>query len=61
MYRKNLHEYLESKQNPDDIYYIYGKQKRKIAEQLTTQAAGEYLLNEAAATLREENKKAFKK
>ena len=56
---KNIFEYLESKQNPDDIYYKYRKHKEKMNLQFETQAAGEYLYNEAAATLVKEIQKAL--
>ena len=39
MYRKNLYEYLESRQNPEDIYYIYGQHKKQLRLKLTAQAA----------------------
>ena len=41
-------EYLESQQNPDDIYYRFRKQKEKMKLKFEAQAAGEYLYNEAA-------------
>lgn len=61
MVKKSLHEYWESLQNPDDIYSIYREYKKKFAERQQEQAAGEYLLNEAAAAITSEIKKAFSK
>ena len=29
MFHRNIFEYLESQQNPDDIYYRFRKQKEK--------------------------------
>lgn len=60
MYRKNLYEYLDSQQNPEDIYPNYRKQQQKIRTYQTAQAAGEYLLNEAEAALKAEILKIFK-
>ena len=54
---KNIFEYLESKQNPDDIYYKYRKHKEKMNLQFEAQAVGEYLYNEAAAILKKEIQK----
>lgn len=57
MFYRNIFEYLESKQNPDDIYYRYRKHREKMKLQFEAQAAGEYLYNEAAATLEKEIQK----
>lgn len=54
MFYRNIFEYLESKQNPDDIYYRYRNHREKMRLQFEAQAAGEYLYNEAAATLEKE-------
>lgn len=59
MYRKNLHKYLESRQNPEDIYYIYGQHKKRLAQKITAQAAADYIFDSAAATLEREIKKAL--
>lgn len=58
MYRKNLYEYLESRQNPEDIYYIYGQYKKQFRLKLTAQAA-DYIFDSAAAALEKEVKKAL--
>ena len=60
MFYRNIFEYLESKQNPDDIYSRYRQHKKKISLQFEAQAAGEYLYNEAAAALDKEIQKTFK-
>ena len=52
-----MFEYLESQQKPDDIYYRYRNQKEKLKLKFEVQAAGEYLYNEAAATLEKEIQK----
>lgn len=57
MFYRNIFEYLESKQNPDDIYYRYRKHRDKMNLQFEAQAAGEYLYNEAVATLEKEIQK----
>ena len=57
MFYRNIFEYLESQQNPDDIYYRFRKQKEKMKLKFEAQAAGEYLYNEAAATLEKRYKK----
>lgn len=57
MLYRNIFEYLESQQNPDDIYYRYRKQKEEMKLKLEAQAAGEYLYNEAAAALEKEIQK----
>lgn len=54
-----MFEYLESKQNPNDIYFRYRQQKESIREKIEAQAAGEFLLNKAAASLKEEIQKAL--
>lgn len=54
-----MFEYLESKQNPNDIYFRYRKQKESFRERIEAQAAGEFLLNKAAAALKEEIQKAL--
>ena len=59
MFYRNIFEYLVSKQNPDDIYYRYRKHREKINLQCETQAAGKYLYNEAADTLKKEIQKAL--
>lgn len=59
MFYRNIFEYLESQQNPDDIYYRYRKQKEKMKLKFEAQAAGEYLYNEAATTLEKEIQKVF--
>lgn len=59
MFYRNIFEYLESKQNPNDIYFRYRQQKESIKEQINAQAAGELLLNEAATTLKHEIEKVF--
>ena len=59
MFYRNIFEYLESQQNPDDIYYRYRKQKEKMKLKFEAQAAGEYLYNEAAATLEKAIQKIF--
>lgn len=59
MYRKNLHEYLESRQNPEDIYYIYGQYKKWLAQKITAQAAANYIFDSAAAALEREVIKAL--
>ena len=57
MFYRNIFEYLESQQNPDDIYYRYRKHREKVRLQFEAQAAGEYLYNEATATLEKEIQK----
>lgn len=57
MFYRNIFEYLESKQNPNDIYFRYRQQKESIKEQINSQAAGEFLISEAAAALKEEIQK----
>ena len=57
MFYKNIFEYLDSKQSPDDIYYKYRKYRERIRLQLEAQAAGEYLYDEAAAALSKEIQK----
>lgn len=57
MFYRNIVEYLNSTQNPDDIYYRYRKHKEKMNLQLEAQAAGEYLYSEAAAILKKEIQK----
>mgnify|MGYP007117743781 CR=1 FL=1 len=57
MFYRNIFEYLESQQKPDDIYYRYRNQKEKLKLKFEVQAAGEYLYNEAAATLEKEIQK----
>lgn len=59
MFYRNIFEYLESQQNPDDIYYRYRKQREKMKLKFEAQAAEEYLYNEAAATLEKEIQKVF--
>lgn len=59
MFYRNIFEYLESQQNPDDIYYRYRKQKEKIKLKFEAQVAGEYLYKEAAAILQKEIQKVF--
>ncbi len=61
MYRKNLHEYLESRQNPEDIYCIYGQHKKQLRLKLTAQAAADYIFDSAAAALEREVVKALSK
>lgn len=60
MFYRNIFEYLESKQNPDDIYYRYRKHKEKMRMKLEAQAAGKYLYDEATATLKKEIEKVMK-
>ncbi|MBD5544875.1 MAG: hypothetical protein HDR01_11720 [Lachnospiraceae bacterium] len=57
MFYRNIFEYLESQQNPDDIYYRYRKHREKVRLQLEAQAAGEYLYSETAAILKKEIQK----
>ena len=57
MFYKNIFEYLESQQKPDDIYCRYRKHREKMNLQFEEQAAAEYLYNEAAATLKKEIQK----
>ena len=57
IFYKNILEYLDSKQSPDDIHYKYRKHKERIRLQLEAQAAGEYLYDKAAATLSKEIQK----
>lgn len=59
MFYRNMFEYLESKQNSNDIYFRYRQQKESIREKIEAQAAGEFLLNKAAAALKEEIQKAL--
>lgn len=59
MFYRNIFEYLESKQNPDNIYCRYRRHKESIRERINAQAAGEFLLNEAATALKTEIEKAF--
>lgn len=59
MFYRNMFEYLESKQNPNDIYFRYRQQKESFRERIEAQAAGEFLLNKAAAALKEEIQKAL--
>lgn len=61
MFYRNIFEYLESQQKPDDIYYRYRKHREKMKIQFEAQAAGEYLYNEAAAILEKEIQKALSK
>ena len=35
-----MFEYLESKQNPNDIYFRYKQQKESFRERIEAQAAG---------------------
>ena len=51
---RNIFEYLESQQKPDDIYYRYRKHREKMKLQFEAQAAGEYLYIEAVATMEQE-------
>ena len=48
MIRKNFHKYLESQQNPDDLVYIYGLQKKNIIQKNQTQGTNDLLIQEAA-------------
>lgn len=57
MFYRNIFEYLESQQKPDDIYYKYRKHREKINMRFQAKAAAEYLYNEAAATLEKEIQK----
>ena len=57
IFYKNILEYLDSKQSPDDIHYKYRKHKERIKLQFEAQAAGEYLYNEATAALSKEIQK----
>lgn len=59
MFYRNMFEYLESKQNPNDIYFRYRQQKESFRERIEVQAAGEFLLNETAVALKEEIQKAL--
>lgn len=61
MFYRNIIEYLNSTQNPDDIYYRYRKHKEKMNLQHEAQAAGKYLYSEAAATLEKEIQKVLNK
>lgn len=61
MFYRNIFEYLGNKQNPNDIYFSYRKQKESFTEQINVQAAGVFLLNEAAAVLKPEIQKAMNK
>ena len=40
MFYRNMFEYLESKQNPNDIYFRYKQQKESFRERIEAQAAG---------------------
>lgn len=57
MFYKNIFEYLDSKQSPDDIYYKYRKYRERIRLQLEAQAAGEYLYDEVSIILKKEIQK----
>ena len=59
MFYRNIFEYLESKQNLNDIYFKYRQQKEFIKEQINAQTAGELLLKKAAAALKYEIGQAF--
>ena len=59
MFYRNMFEYLKSKQNPNDIYFRYRQQKESFIERIKARAAGEFLLNEATAALKEEMQKAL--
>lgn len=54
---KNTIEYIDNQQNHEDIYYKYRKHKEKMNLQFEAQEAGEYLYNEATATLSKEIQK----
>lgn len=60
MIRKNFHEYLETQQNPDDLAYIYGLQKKKIIQKLQTQETKDLSIQEAAAAIVKEVQQALK-
>lgn len=53
MYKKNMHEYLESQQDPEDIYYIYGQYRKQFIQKENQQAAADYIFASAAALKRE--------
>lgn len=60
MIRKNFHEYLETQQNPDDLVYIYGLQKKKIVHKIQTQETNDLFIQEAAAAIVKEVQQALK-
>ena len=60
MIRKNFHEYLETQQNPDDLVYLYGLQKKKIVQKVQTQETNDLFIQEAAAALVKEVQQALK-
>ena len=41
--RKNFHEYLLSQQDPNDIYTLYGQQKKTMHDRLENQAVANHL------------------
>ena len=51
MIRKNFHKYLESQQNPDDLVYIYGLQKKNIIQKNQTKKTNDLLIQEAATAI----------
>ena len=60
MIRKNFHEYLETQQNPDDLVYIYGLQKKKLLQKIQTQETNDFFIQEAAAAIVKEVQQALK-
>ena len=57
MFYKNIFEYLENQQSPDDVYYKYRKHRKKICLQFEAQTAGKNIYNEAADILEKEIQK----
>ena len=51
MIRKNFHKYLESQQNPDNLVYIYGLQKKNIIQKNQTKETNDLLIQEAATAI----------
>lgn len=60
MIRKNFHEYLETQQNPDNLVYIYGLQKKKLVQKIQTQETNDLFIQEAAAAIVKEVQQALK-
>lgn len=52
MNRKNRHTLWESMQDPNDITFIYGQEKRKLLNQTKEIVIDKYILEQAAASIK---------
>ena len=52
MNRKNRYTLWESMQDPNDITFIYGQEKRKLLNQTKEIVIDKYILEQAAASIK---------